>query len=84
MEEWTAEGDFPRIVSDMLLWRPAGASEAFSYSLVELFRPAGGRPVVHRRSGCECASQVVTAARSSRVRSMNRSASPGVVVPIRS
>ena len=41
VEEWTVGGEFPRIVSDMLRWHPAGTSEAFSYSLVELFRPVG-------------------------------------------
>jgi Uma2 family endonuclease len=41
VEEWSPGGEFPRAVTEMLRWRPAGAEAPFSYALDELFRPAG-------------------------------------------
>ena len=39
VEAWTPESRFPQVVTDALTWRPAGASELFTLSLAELFRP---------------------------------------------
>lgn len=41
VDEWTGEGDFPRIISDVLRWHPAGAPAEFRYAISELFRPPG-------------------------------------------
>jgi Uma2 family endonuclease len=41
VEEWRADSEFPRFVSDMLVWHPSGAGEPFELALAELFRPPG-------------------------------------------
>lgn len=39
VEIWTPNASEPRVERDMLTWCPAGASDPFALSLVELFQP---------------------------------------------
>ena len=39
VEVWTPEAVFPKVVTDVLEWHPAGATEALAIPLDKLFRP---------------------------------------------
>ena len=39
VEVWTPSAQFPQVVTDVLMWNPAGAPEPFTLSLEKLFRP---------------------------------------------
>lgn len=39
VEAWGATADIPLIETERLVWRPAGAGQAFTLELAELFRP---------------------------------------------
>ena len=39
VEVWTPSAQFPRVVTDVLVWDPAGAPEPLMLSLEKLFRP---------------------------------------------
>lgn len=39
VEVWTPDAVLPRVVTDVLTWRPAGAPEPFTQPLEALFRP---------------------------------------------
>ena len=38
-EVWTRDAEFPVIETERLVWRPAGAAQAFTLDLADLFQP---------------------------------------------